>query len=342
MPGPRGHKRRRLATLAWVLNLLAVLALLSIAAIYFSRPPGEAVAIGPRLTKGTSRAAATAVPLLVKGTPRPTFTPTPTSYYLPSVTPNPFATVVEDYATPTPFIFADGPPPGVIGYSVEGRAIDLYAFGQGEIHYMIIAGIHGGYEGNTVNLANQLLSYLNLHPEAVPSGATLYIVPDMNPDAVARGRNAGARVNANGVDLNRNFPTPNWVADWDHSNCWNERPTSGGTARGSEPETRAIVNFLLGHRIRALISYHSAGLGVFPGGDPWQPASRKLASTLSAATGYPYPPIDIGCTYTGTLADWAVENDVGAAVDMELANHHDADFSRNLKALQVLLNFLGE
>jgi hypothetical protein len=99
------------------------------------------------------------------------------------------------------------------------------------------------------------------------------------------------------------------------------------------------MNFLVSHRIQAMISYHSAALGVFPGGDPWQAASKDLAAALSKATGYPYPPIDVGCIYTGTLADWAVENGVGAAVDMELANHQDSDFDRNLKALKALLSF---
>ena len=342
MPAARGKKRRFLAMLAWAINGLAVLILIVVAAFYFSRPPGEAVAIAPRLLFPTRRPTQTAVPLLIKGTPRPTWTPAPTSYYLPSVTPNAAATMVEDYSTPTPFVFADGPEPGVIGYSVQGRPINFYSFGQGETHYLVIGGIHGGYESNTVALANQFLVYLNSHPEAVPSGDTLYIIPDLNPDAVARGRNADARVNANGVDLNRNFPTPNWVPDWDHSNCWNERPTTGGVAPGSEPETRAVMKFIFAHRIEALISYHSAALGIFPGGDPWRPASEKLAAELSGVTGYPYPPVDIGCTYTGTLADWAVENGVGAAVDMELADHVDTDFARNLRALQVLLNFLAQ
>jgi len=92
-------------------------------------------------------------------------------------------------------------------------------------------------------------------------------------------------------------------------------------------------------RIRALISYHSAALGVFPGGDPWEPASERLAGELADATGYPYPPIDIGCHYTGTLADWAVENGVQAAVDMELSNHQDAEFQKNLRAVEALLGF---
>lgn len=90
-----------------------------------------------------------------------------------------------------------------------------------------------------------------------------------------------------------------------------------------------------------MISYHSAALGVFPGGIPWEPASEDLARALSKQTGYPYPPIDIGCTYTGTLADWAVEHGVGAAVDMELSDHQDAEFSRNLRALKALLGFTG-
>ena len=78
------------------------------------------------------------------------------------------------------------------------------------------------------------------------------------------------------------------------------------------------MSFIASHKIRAMISYHSAALGVFPGGVPWEPASRRLAAALGKATGYPYPPIDTGCEYTGTLADWAVENGAGAAVDMEL------------------------
>jgi hypothetical protein len=327
MPGPGGRKDSGLAAVAWALNGLALGAFVIIGVVYFTRSPAEAAPI---------------TPLLVKGTPRPTPTLAPTSFYLPTVTPNPIATVVEDYATPTAFVFSGGPAPGIIGYSVEGRPIQVYSFGQGELHYLIVAGIHGGYEGNTVDLANQMLVYLSSHSEAISGGATLYIIPDMNPDAVARGRNASARVNDNGVDLNRNFPTHNWVEDWDHSNCWNERPTTGGIAPGSEPETRAVANFIMGHRIHAMISYHAAALGVFPGGDPWQPASEKLAEMLSNATSYPYPPLDIGCVYTGTLADWAVENGVGAAVDMELANHKDPDFLRNLKALRVLVNFFAD
>ncbi len=99
------------------------------------------------------------------------------------------------------------------------------------------------------------------------------------------------------------------------------------------------MSFISSRKLKAMISYHSAALGVFPGGVPWTADSKRLANALSKVTGYPYPPIDTGCEYTGTLADWAVENGVGASVDMELADHKNTDFEKNLKALNVLLNF---
>jgi len=202
-----------------------------------------------------------------------------------------------------------------------------------------VAGIHGGYEGNTIALANELITYINENPEAIPTDVTLYIIRNMNPDAEARDNGVDGRVNNNGVDLNRNFPSDNWTADWDRDGCWIYRPTTGGAYGGSEPETRSVMSFIGSHKLKAMISYHSAALGVFPGGVPWEEPSKRLASALSKVTGYPYPPIDTGCVYTGTLADWAVEHGVGASVDMELSDHKNIDFAQNLKALKVLLNF---
>ncbi len=262
----------------------------------------------------------------------------PTKYFLPTLTPNPLYTPPV-FVSPTPFVMPRGPRPAVIGFSVAGRPIEVYTFGDGLKRYLIVAGIHGGYEGNTIALANELITYIIDHPDVIPSDVTLYIIRDMNPDAEARSDTEDGRVNDNGVDLNRNFPSDNWAADWDRDGCWILRPTTGGAYGGSEPETRAVMGFIGGHKIQAMISYHSAALGVFPGGVPWEPASIRLASRLGRVTGYPYPPVDTGCTYTGTLADWAVENGVGAAVDMELSTHKNTDFENNLRALDVLLNF---
>ena len=98
------------------------------------------------------------------------------------------------------------------------------------------------------------------------------------------------------------------------------------------------MNFIATHKINALIDYHSAGLGIFPGGTPWDDASTRLAQALEAVTTYPFPPINTGCIYNGTLPDYAV-SEGAAAVDVELTNHEDTDFDMNLRALKVLLNF---
>ena len=308
--------------LIWGVNGLAIVSLFSFSVFYI-----------------TDRRAFTADEIIETPRPGETRKIPPTSYYLPTLTPNPFYTPPV-FETSTPFVLARGPRPAIIGFSLAGRPIEAYTFGVGEREYLIVAGIHGGYEWNTIALANELITHINENPEVIPSDVTLYIIRNMNPDAEARSHDVDGRVNNNDVDLNRNFPSDNWVADWDRDGCWIYRPTTGGLYGGSEPETRSVMSFIGSHKIEAMISYHSAALGVFPGGVPWEAPSKRLASALAKATGYPYPPIDTGCEYTGTLADWAVEKGVGAAVDMELRDHKDTDFEENLKALKVLLKFV--
>lgn len=240
--------------------------------------------------------------------------------------------------TATQLYLRNGQHPEIIGYSGEGRAIEVYTFGDGEQARMIVAGIHGGDEWNTITLANQLITHLDQNPNIIPEDGKLYILPNLNPGGEARAHNKYGRLNHNGVDLNRNFPV-NWLADWDRSGCWNYLPTSGGMGPGSEAETQALMDFISRHNVQALISYHSAALGIFPGGFPWDEEASRLAQALAEVTSYPFPPLDTGCTYSGTLADYAVSMGI-AAVDLELTNHIDTDFDENLQALDVLLNFV--
>lgn len=320
---PRQQKRSHgWVYMIWGINGLAILSFLSF--LIFSQ---------------TDLRVAAAVEVTDMARPAETRDIPPTSYFLPTLTPNPFYTPPV-FETSTPFVLANGLRPAIIGFSAAGRPIEAFTFGEGPNRYLIVAGIHGGYEWNTVALANELIIHINENPDVIPNDATLYIIRNMNPDGEARSHDVDGRVNNNGVDLNRNFPSDNWTDEWDRDGCWIYRPTTGGSYGGSEPETRTVMSFIGSHTIEAMISYHSAALGVFPGGDPWEPAAKRLAGALSKVTGYPYPPIDTGCKYTGTLADWAVENGVGAAVDMELRDHKNTDFEENLKALDVLLNFV--
>jgi predicted deacylase len=319
--GKRSGNATWLVTVIWGLNAVGLVGVLAGVMVFQNRPKPVSK---PEMLE-----------LAIDGMPSPT--PLPGIRYLPSVTPNPLTTPIEAYNTPTPFVLPQGPRPIIIGYSVSGRPLEVYRFGQGERQVMITAGIHGGYEWNTIALADELIIYVNEHPDIIPSDVSLFIMRNINPDGDARAHSIDGRVNDHGVDLNRNFPE-NWQAEWDRDGCWDYAPTTAGSGPGSEPETRAVMNFLSSRRVRALISYHSAALGVFPGGEPWEKDSIEFAKALSKVTRYPYPPIDTGCYYTGTLADYAVS--LGAvAVDMELRNHNDTDFPQNLKALKILLNW---
>lgn len=325
MQKPKQKKIDFWVMFAWGLNIFGLLAIVLVVVAYLVLKPA---------------AAQTPRPIFTITVP-PTFTPDLASYWLPTITPNPRSTMIV-VQSPTPFVIENfglqaNARISVVGYSVSGRPIEVYTFGQGEKEKMIIAGIHGGYEWNTIALADELIQHIFDHPEIIPSDVTLHIMRNMNPDGDARDHGVDGRVNDHGVDLNRNFPA-NWAKTWDRAGCWNLTPTTGGTGPGSEPETKAVMYFLQSHKIRALISYHSAALGVFPGGIPWQEDSIQFSKALARATGYPYPPIDTGCVYTGTLADYAVELGI-TAVDMELSTHRFTDFEENLKALEVLLNW---
>jgi predicted deacylase len=324
MSAPR-KKSSVWVALAWGLNITGLLAIAIVALIYLALNPQTA-------------SAANSTPRVINTASMPaTFTPAPGLYYLPTITPNPLSTMIV-VESPTPFTIKGADVRAtVIGYSVSARPLELYTFGNGETEVMIVAGIHGGYEWNTIALADELIQYIYDNPEIIPSDKRLYILRNLNPDGDARDHGYDGRVNDHGVDLNRNFPT-NWAATWDRDGCWNYGPSTGGTGPGSEPETRALMSFLQAHQIKTLISYHSAALGIFPGGEPWEKNSTRFAKALANVTDYPFPPLDTGCVFTGTLADYAVELGI-TSVDMELSTHTKTDFDRNLKALKVLLNW---
>lgn len=262
---------------------------------------------------------------------------TRTSAPLPSAVP-PKTLSTNGSLTPTPLVLSHPQQPDVIGYSVEGRPLNVYTFGNGQHQKMIVADIHGGDEWNTLTLANQLIQYADQHPGEIAPDVTLYILPTLNPDGETRAHNKYGRLNHNGVDLNRNFPV-NWLPDWNRAGCWNYLPSTAGAEPGSEAETQALMKFMEAHKIEALISYHSAALGIFPGGNPWEEKSVRLAQSVADVTSYPFPPVDTGCAYSGTLADYAVAGGI-AAVEVELTNHFDLDFDQNLNALRVLLDFV--
>ncbi len=225
----------------------------------------------------------------------------------------------------------------MIGLSVQERPLEVYRFGNGPSERLIVAGMHGGNEYNTIQLADELMTHILAHPEVIPTEVTLYILRNLNPDGEARAHNDLGRANANNVDLNRNWDA-NWQKDWPRQNCWTNTYVSGGSRPNSEPETKALAAFILEHNIEAIINYHSAALGIFPGGLPAEESTLRFAQAIADVTTYPYPPVNVGCLYTGGFTDWADEHGI-PSLDVELTNHTDTDFEMNLRVLEVLVTW---
>ncbi|MBN2393567.1 MAG: LysM peptidoglycan-binding domain-containing protein [Anaerolineae bacterium] len=258
--------------------------------------------------------------------PVSTWTPEPT------VTPPPVPTL-----TPTPVLpFFEGPI--YYGSSANGRPLYAYRLGTGPVVRALIGGIHGGYEWNTVELVSDTLQYLQDNPATIPVDVTLYIIPCANPDGYAAGTDAVvARMNGNLVDLNRN-----WDYHWQITATHGTRVVKTGDYAFSEPETKALRDFILEHNMDAVIFYHSAMGVIFSGAEPEKSATLELVKVLSEATGYPHKTDGIyGQITTGDAIDWLSTQGIAGA-EIELTTHDRIgaqEWQWNLAGIEAFLNW---
>ncbi len=119
---------------------------------------------------------------------------------------------------------------------------------------LVIGGIHGD-ELTSVSIVFRWLGWIQ------NQGASAYhwrVVPVSNPDGLMA--RPPTRVNGNGVDINRNFQTPDWDKDaqeyWQRSTKRDPR-RNPGPAAGSEIETRWLQAQIEEFRPDLVISIHA-------------------------------------------------------------------------------------
>jgi len=146
-----------------------------------------------------------------------------------------------------------------IGKSVQGRELWVLEITDnpgvaeiGEPEFKYVANMHGDEVVGRQNSLQFIEYLLTNYGKQTTLGATItnlintidiYVMPTMNPD----GFELGSRYNANGVDLNRNFPDqfnpPNYVYVF-------------------QPETSAVMNWTLSHHFVLSANFHGGDLVV--------------------------------------------------------------------------------
>jgi len=213
-----------------------------------------------------------------------------------------------------------------IGTSVQGRSIYAYYFGSGANKIVFFGAIHGS-EANTRTLMNRWATELENNSDRIPADKTIIVIPTVNPDGIAN----RSRFNANGVDLNRNFDTPNWVTGTYLQTDF--YPTGGGSTPFSEPESQDIRDLMYRENPYLTLTYHAAAGYVIPTNSSYAIGKGLAYSQLS---GYSYVnPDAVGAfTYdiTGTFEEWAEGHGYNALV-IELSSWSSDQFTSNSKAM---------
>lgn len=172
----------------------------------------------------------------------------------------------------------------IFGHTSLGRPIPAWRTGSSGPEVLILGGVHGD-ESEGVTLALGLIE----EPERLLGfKLSITLVPMFNLD----GTLSQQRLNARGVDLNRNLPTRDWT-----NQVLNPRYQPGPFA-GSEPENQALLEWLSAHPPQLIISLHS-----------WHPtlnvngACRPEAEVLQRWLGYPITE-DMGYPTPGCLGTY--------------------------------------
>lgn len=177
------------------------------------------------------------------------------------------------------------------GETTTGLPIMAYNFGHSGAPILILGGVHGNEPEGVV----ACLGLIKTFEKAYSLSLNLTIVPEFNRDGVL----ALKRVNARGVDLNRNLPTKDWTKNVKEEKYYpGERPNS-------EPENQALVAWVDSHKPKFVISMHS-----------WHPclningACRGEAEVIRSHTGYEIKE-EIGYPTPGCLGTYAgLERDI--------------------------------
>jgi len=213
--------------------------------------------------------------------------------------------VESDGAGVAPDEHAGGAAWSVAGMSTQGRPVKWRILGSGPRRILWIGGIHGNEREGSVATAE--LPDECLADPGWSERVTLAIVEDLNPD----GSFADRRSNANGIDLNRNFPASNFRAS-----------RSTGATPLDQNESKILHDLIRSFAPELVVVCHSARNGPFINYDG---PALDLARQFSRLSGYRLVTSDTLHSTPGSLGSW-VGRDLGMPIlTLEFRNGQDAE-----------------
>lgn len=151
----------------------------------------------------------------------------------------------------------------------------------------------------------------------------LWLIPCLNHS----GKTQNKRVNCNDVDLNRNYPTKNWIRT-------EKDEYFSGESAASEPETRFMIQLLGEIKPEIILTIH-APLKVVNYDGP----AKKIAEKISELCGFPVSD-DIGYPTPGSFGTYCgVERNI-PTITLELDDEESDEkcYERTRPVLEYLAN----
>ncbi len=232
---------------------------------------------------------------------------------------------------------------GSMGRSSLGRQLYYAKIGNGK-NEVFINSSHHSLEWITTVLAmkwmenflsavvlNKTISGYN--PREIMKNSTIYIAPMINPDGIELVQNGVSTLNPNyqkllmwnngsadfsktwqannnGVDLNHNYPA-GWIKSKERAEKTgykNPGPTRyPGVRPLSEPESKAVVDFVNEHDFRLVIAYHSQGEVIYWTFADIKPKdAERIGEEFAKVSGYTLDTPVVAASYAG-MKDWFIE-----------------------------------
>lgn len=221
-----------------------------------------------------------------------------------------------------------------IGKSLMNKEIPCLKIGKGE-KKIFLSGAYHGLEYLTAAFLMKFISnytvkymtetkYYGYDVSKLYENVTLYIVPMVNPDGVdiainglditnefhrrlismvgIHSFNQVWQANARGVDINHNFDAK-WQMVIDKPS-----PTKyGGEYAESEPETKAVAEFIRSEKFEMLLAFHSQGKEIYYDFDGMTgEKSYELAKKMAEESGYAVS-VPTGTASFGGCKDWFIK-----------------------------------